>query len=353
MTKKYPKIYTLLLMFVLFISCKQEQKKVVGFTVKPEAKKSTYGPNSMVRNVKQARNGDILVASFGGVLRYDGKTFTNITSSIPEPSFWDVLEDRKGNLWFTSRNSGVYHYDGKSFKQYTTNDGLADDCVLTVFEDKSGYIWFGTSGGASRYDGKSFRNFTTKDGLSNNGVHSFMQDSTGKLWIGTSGDACFYDGQKFIVFKNRDGRAFHNVWGILEDRKGNIWFGGSVIKDRKKVSAGGTILKAEVGLWRYDGKTYTKVSSKSGPVIIQDKKGNIWTAGPVNAARQQEWKLYRYDANTLYDTKPAVTEVFSSDRMLCRILEAEDGSIWFGSGKGVYRYDGKTITNFKNEAAQK
>ena len=28
------------------------------------------------------------------------------------------------------------------------------------------------------------------------------------------------------------------------------------------------------------------------------------------------------------------------------ILEAKDGSIWFGSVTGVYRYDGKTITNF-------
>ena len=31
------------------------------------------------------------------------------------------------------------------------------------------------------------------------------------------------------------------------------------------------------------------------------------------------------------------------------ILEADDGSIWFGSGSGVHRYDGKTITDFKNK----
>src|SRR5690349_10509705 len=61
---------------------------------------SSYGPGRMVRNVKQARNGDILIASYTGVWRYDGKLFTNITSAIPSPSFWDVLEDRKGNLWF-------------------------------------------------------------------------------------------------------------------------------------------------------------------------------------------------------------------------------------------------------------
>ncbi len=38
--------------------------------------------------------------------------------------------------------------------------------------------------------------------------------------------------------------------------------------------------------------------------------------------------------------------------MLCGILEANDGSIWFGSINGVYRYDGKTITDFKSKEGQ-
>ena len=70
----------------------------------------------MVRNVRKASNGDILIASYIGVYRYDGKSlqtgqarFTNITSTIQWPTFWDVLEDRKGNLWFASQDSGVYY----------------------------------------------------------------------------------------------------------------------------------------------------------------------------------------------------------------------------------------------------
>jgi ligand-binding sensor domain-containing protein len=35
------------------------------------------------------------------------------------------------------------------------------------------------------------------------------------------------------------------------------------------------------------------------------------------------------------------------------ILEANDGSIWFGAFDGVYRYDGKTITDFKDKESQK
>lgn len=48
-----------------------------------------------------------------------------------------------------------------------------------------------------------------------------------------------------------------------------------------------------------------------------------------------------------------VTEIMSQPGMLLGILEDAKGNIWFGSGSGVYRYDGKTITDFKSEKSQK
>jgi hypothetical protein len=119
-----------LLMLVFCTSYGQNQTKVPKDTVSKgpysesqlKAADTSEVPVSMVRNVRQARNGDILIASFKGVFRYNGKSFTNLTRNIPSPSFWDVLEDRKGNLWFASKDSGVYHYDGKIFRHFTTKD---------------------------------------------------------------------------------------------------------------------------------------------------------------------------------------------------------------------------------------
>ena len=334
--KKLVKLFALFLMFVFHTSCGQNQINIPKDYIKSETKDSISSPNgSMVRNVKQDRNGNILIASYKGVFRYDGKSFTNITSTIMSPSFWDVMEDRKGNLWFATRDSGVYYYNGKSFQHFTARDGLANNRVMTIYEDRAGIIWFGTGGGVSRYDGKSFRNFTTKDGLSNNDLTTIMEDKTGKLWFGTRGEACFYDGKTFTVFKNKDGKAFNNVWSIIEDKKGNIWFGNVD------------------GLWRYDGSTYTKVSQRAASAIMEDKKGNIWTTGSGNAYVVDAWALSRYDQKSLYNKNPAVMEIMSKQKMLCRILEANDGSIWVGSINGVYRYDGKTITGFKSKEGQK
>jgi ligand-binding sensor domain-containing protein len=343
---KYIHVYALFLLVVFLSSCKQKQTNVPPDIIRSETKDSvsSYGPTRMVRNVKQARNGDILIASYTGVWRYDGKLFTNITSAISSPNFWDVLEDRKGNLWFGTKDSGIYCYPsaslrtgGKSFLHYTTRQGLASNMAPHIYEDRAGNIWFG----ASRYDGKSFRNFTTKDGFPSNSIRLLLEDKTGKLWFGAQGENMFvYDGKTFTVLKNIDGKAFNNVWSIIEDKKGSIWFGDND------------------GLWRYDGSTFTKVSQRGASAIIEDKKGNIWTTGSVNPPGGRVWALSRYDQKSLYNKKPAVTEIMSINGtgMLCGILEANDGSIWFGAlgpESGVYHYDGKTITNFMSKEVQK
>lgn len=340
---KYIHIYVLLLMFVCRTSCGQNQTNVPQDNVSKglysesqlEEADSTKVPMSMVRHVRQARNGDILIASFLGVFRYDGKSFTNLTSKISPPrtsSFWDVLEDRKGNLWFGSRDSGVYLLPSgqTTFQHFTTKEGLVSNYALHLFEDRTGNIWVG----ASRYDGKSFRNFSTKDGFPSNSIRLLLEDKTGKLWFCAQGEDMFvYDGKTFTVLKDQDGNAFNNVWSIIEDKKGNIWFGAD-------------------GLWRYDGSTFTKVSQRGAYAIIEDKKGNLWTTGGIDT-NQNIWALTRYDEKSLYSKNPTFTEIKSQSIMLLGILEDAKGNIWFGSGSGVYRYDGKTITDFKSKEEQK
>lgn len=143
---KYALFYTLFLVSVFHTSCGQNQtnapqdkfSKGHNGASKSQLKElaTCKVPMSQVRNVKQARNGDILIASFLGVFRYDGTSFTNLTSKIISPrfsSFWDVLEDRKGNLWFGTRDSGVYQYDGTTWHHFTTSRDLQVPMELLIF----------------------------------------------------------------------------------------------------------------------------------------------------------------------------------------------------------------------------
>jgi len=339
--KSYPQIYALFLMFVFYTSCKGQNKTgLPKENIKSE-------PKYIIRNIIQDTKGNIWMAAFGGIFRYDGKSVTNITSKVSSARFFSVLADRKGNLWFGSIGSGVFRYDGRSFKNFTIRDGLAGNDVTCIYEDKAGNIWFGTDGGASRYDGKSFRNYTKNEGLSDYEVNAIIEDKTGIFWFATRGNTFVYDGKKFTVFTN-GGKPFTNVRSMIEDKKGNIWLGG------------------HDGLLRYDGKTFTNFTQKFVGDIIEDKKGNIWTSAerdnsqPVGLSRYDANTLYnhfcalsRYDGKSLSDKNPAVTEITSNKGMINGILEANDGSIWFGGSEGVYRYDGSTIAGFNGKGGQK
>src|SRR5882757_9847603 len=161
MKNKKKFLYSLIIMLagVINFPVQAQQKNGTQVAVETKEVSTSRGPNGIVRTVKQDRNGNIWITSWEGVFKYDGKSFTNVTSKASSARFFSVLEDRKGNFWFASIGSGVYYYDGKSFRNFTTKDGLAGDGVTNIYEDKTGNIWFGTGSGASRYDGKSFRNF--------------------------------------------------------------------------------------------------------------------------------------------------------------------------------------------------
>ena len=333
--KKLVKLFTLFLMFVFYTSCGvQNQTNVPKDNIKPETKDTvtSYWPGDTVSQIKKGRNGAILIASDRAVFRYDGKSFINLTSKLGPHIFHDALEDRKGDLWFaTDDSAGVYYYNGEAFQHFTTREGLANNQVICIYEDKAGIIWFGTRAGVSRYDGKSFRNFTMKgEHWYDNFITTIMEDKTGKLWIGTRYNVSIYDGKTFTTLTNKSGEAIVDVWSIIEDKEGNIWLGGWD------------------GLRRYDENTFTKIAHNTGyNFIIEDKKGNIWTSGIIKGST---WALSRYDQKSLYDKEPTVTEIMSERlRMNSGILEANDGSIWFGNNGGLYRYDGKTIMDFRSK----
>lgn len=336
----------LLVLFVFFTSCKEYQttlpKTSTSGTRKPPAilpvidipvddpyfvetadTVSTHGPRSITRNLLQDRHGHYWLASWQGVMRYDGKQFTNITlkEGLRHFHVFSVLEDKNGHLWFGTIGGGVYRYDGTSFTCFTTTEGLANNWVQCMLDDNAGNIWFGTDNGVSRYDGHTFTNFTTQESLGGNSVNSMVQDKTGKIWFGTRGgdrgDVSYYDGKSFTPFMPREGLRFSNVRSIIEDKSGNIWIGGAD------------------GLYEYDGQSLKQVTKIFTGYILEDRTGNIWLCESAGDGMA----LSRYDGKSF-------TRIMSVSHGIFGMMEDKAGSIWFGTGQGVNRYDGKSVTGF-------
>ena len=106
----------------------------------------------------------------------------------------DIKEDKTGNIWFVNLYNGLCRYDGKSYTHFTKENGLCNDTIDCIYEDKKGNIWVGSDtkwntggGGLCRYDGKSFTRFSTIDGLANSDVWTIVEDNDGNIWIGTRG----------------------------------------------------------------------------------------------------------------------------------------------------------------------
>ncbi|MBO0948456.1 ligand-binding sensor domain-containing protein [Fibrella forsythiae] len=208
-----------------------------------------------------------------------------------------MFQDKDGNIRFGRQGDGACRYDGKTLTYFTPKEGFSGEVVGGIEQLAAGTIWFATNDGDGRYDGKTFRTFTVKDGLSDNDIWSMLKDSKGNLWFGTLGGVSRYDGKTFISFPLPKASIAANprfspklVWSFCEDRVGNIWFG----------------LDGD-GVRKYDGNSFTNYS-------IAEGLGN---------------------------------------RFVQSILEDKRGELWFGTSGGVYRFNGKTFTNFtKKEANQ-
>ena len=177
-----------------------------------------------------------------------------------------------------------------------------------------------------------------------------LQDKAGNLWFGTTGEGAYrYDGKIFTQFTVKDGLSNNCVYSILEDKLGNIWFG------------------TLDGICRYDGKNIIPISIPFSvrPIInnnnyysaqstkntvwsmLQDKSGKIWFGTGDGVYCYNGFSFTRFLNNDGVINKDNLQL-----KMIDCMLEDKNGNIWFASGcppgmEGVCRYDGRSITSSK------
>jgi ligand-binding sensor domain-containing protein len=223
-------------------------------------------------------------------------------------------------------------------QQYIKTQSLnKGDNVHCSLQDKAGNLWFGTTGdGVYKYDGKLFTQFTVKNGLNSNSVNHMLEDKDGKIWIGTAAGLVLYDGKTFTEIqiplpknlppnKNPYYRNSHAVYSIMQAKSGKLWFA--------------TI----DGVYIYDGVSFTPFvvnenaggylsSNNNVEYILEDKAGNFWFGGRGNEG------VYRYDGKSITNLKP------DGDNWAWPVLQDKNGNIWFSNWSGAYRYNGRSFT---------
>ncbi len=291
-----------------------------------------------IRSIFQDSKGNLWFGTFEGIVRYDVKTLTYF--SYPEgfisQSVFAINEDKNGNLWIGT-DQGVYKYDGKVFKNYNQKDGLnhIDISRKGILVDKSGTIWVGTHGGVYRYDpsadskgSQSFSLFQQLPSINNTGI---MEDKSGNIWFASSNNGVFrYDGKTIINIAEKEELGGNYAGGMAQDNAGNMWF---------------TMKK---GICKYDGKTLTEYTAKDGLGgteiwgILIEKSGIIWVTARGSTTR--------FDPSIPLANPNAFKVFTSADGFTCCVqsmFQDKSGRMWWGTGQGLYRFDGKRFYQVK------
>lgn len=226
-------------------------------------------PNNVVTSITEDQNGDHWIGTYGGGITrisdgelstfgvreglVDNKVYTLATDSVDQlligtrwgfsifanQNFYNFDKDElpyrkiravlepeysKG-LWLGTYGEGILHYEDGKFRQFTEEQGLANNTVLALEETDNGTIWVATYGGVSRLKDGTFTNYSIADGLPNNGVLDVLKDESGALWITTfSGLARFQDGS-FETITADEGLPDEVCYFIEQDDRGIFWIG--------------------------------------------------------------------------------------------------------------------------------
>lgn len=118
------------------------------------------------------------------------------------------------------------------FKTLDIQNGLSQNTVNAILQDRNGFLWFGTKDGLDRFDGLSFRVFKKEThALGNNFITALHEDRDGKIWVGTDAGVYVYDPlrETFTPFPlsatglHREDSAQHAVTQIGSDDRGRLW----------------------------------------------------------------------------------------------------------------------------------
>lgn len=139
-------------------------------------------------------------------------------------NIWTITKDNQSNLWFGT-SKGLIKQKGKNFIEYNKTNGFVNDEINTIYIDSKNNLIIGCYWtGLYFFDGKSFKNYSVKDGLKYVTVYSIIEDYNGNYWFGTDTGLSFFDGKNFNNTIGQNYFEGYSIVGIEKDKHNNLWF---------------------------------------------------------------------------------------------------------------------------------
>jgi ligand-binding sensor domain-containing protein/signal transduction histidine kinase len=318
-------------------------------------------PENRIRAIAQTPDGYLWVGTSSGVARFDGVRFT-VYSRVNTPSMRDdnvrfLSVARDGALWLATDGGGVLRYRSGLFESFGPEQGLANEFVGAVLEDRRGDVWAATNRGLYRGRGGRFVRvdeplhlsniaffclrelsdgtllaggpsglFRIEDGAPRpfgvgapDGVYHIGQTRDGHLWLGTS------HGLRVVGGTDPGGFAKTMIPAVTQDHAGGIWVGTGGAGLFLKRHGSADVLRVEVDL-----------PDQTVSAVVEDREQNVWVGtsdGLVRLSAPEIETLGR--RNGLADEN--VTTLYCDPR----------GGLWLSTAAGgAFRYSGGRMEAF-------
>ena len=241
------------------------------------------------------------------------------------------------------------------FSHLTTDQGLSQNNVTCILQDKRGFMWFGTQDGLNKYDGYSYtlyrNNPKVASSLGHSYIHVLFEDKQGRLWVGTdAGGLSLFDPctESFTNYQHQPNNArsisYNKVTAIAQDAKGDLWIGTS----------GGGLNRFDVEKKIFTHFVHkptdsTSLGSDLVTAVVIDRAGVLWVStsgGGLNRMNAPTRTFRRYRHN------PADPHSLSHDWVNTCFVDGQN-RLWAGTeGGGLNQFNAAsgTFTRYQKSA---
>ena len=281
----------------------------------------------------------------------------NVQQGLIQSQVIAITQDHYDNLWFCTLG-GISRFDGRVFTNYSETDGLISNYANTIMADHESNIWVGTLNGVSRFNGAEFKNFKFSENPAANAVRSIQQDSLHRIWA-LAGGTLYRMNKADKPLHTVVSGLYEMVTAIQVDSQGYLWAAvlskgiyklekegwklqllipesyakgvcqkivfDRVNHDRIFLMMFGGIFTAEKGVFRslIENSSLGKFSN-----LYMDRSNKLWFTCGQGLFQFSDSGLTAFNSSNGYEGSNTVS-----------IYEDHEDNLWFGTnGTGVFRY---------------
>lgn len=227
-----------------------------------------------------------------------------------------------------------------AFRHLTVADGLSQNTVQALLQDRRGFLWIGTKDGLNRHDGYTFLVFrhepTDSSSLSDSNVTALLEDADGRLWVGTRRGGLNRFDRARKRFRRYPAGPTRPITSLAADGAGDLWIGtegGGLHRLRRRSF---DAARPAFDRFVHDPSDPGSLGADQVHDVLVDRRGELWVGtdaglGRLEAPASATTSDPRFDH---VGAGPAETGGLI-DRRVSSLLEDREGRLWIGGVPGL------------------